>query len=233
MNPIILTCSNVTDYVRAAQKKLNTSYPVQELDKELHDKPERMREEVIRAVNSLPGEFDTVLIALGYCGGSFDNVVLNRRAVICRVDDCVTMLLTKDDTWYDNLKEAGHLYLLDNDVDFFSAGRMYRECVERLGEKKALKVMKLMFANYRSVDVVETGEFDSRSEEAIEKAEFDARLINKPLQYVSGSNHMIEKLILGKWDEQFVVAEAGDRIAIENFGNIVPGERRNPITVGF
>lgn len=227
MNAAILTCSNLRDYVDAAQKKLKSDIAVYELDKNLHDTPDKLKAELIKAVETMPEVTDTVLIVMGYCGGAFEDVVLTKKAVICRVDDCVTMMLTRDDIWRDNLKEAGHLYILDNDADFFSAGRIYNECAGRLGEKKARKVMKLMFANYRAVDVIDTGEFDCHTPEFEAKAHFDSELIKKPLNYVKGSNILIEKLLKGEWDGQFITAEAGERITMENFGSNISEERRS------
>ena len=37
----------------------------------------------------------------------------------------------------------------------------------------------------------------------------EADFINVPLAYVEGSNVVIEKLVSGQWDDQFVIVESG------------------------
>ena len=37
------------------------------------------------------------------------------------------------------------------------------------------------------------------------------------LDYVPGSNRILEKLVSGKWDEQFVIFEKGETIGLKNF----------------
>jgi len=37
------------------------------------------------------------------------------------------------------------------------------------------------------------------------------------LDYVSGSNRILEKLLTGRWDKQFLVAEPGHRIRHADF----------------
>ena len=43
MNAVILTCSSLTSHVDAAQKKMNTHFPVMEMDRRYHDNPAYMR----------------------------------------------------------------------------------------------------------------------------------------------------------------------------------------------
>ena len=87
MSAIILSCSSLKDYVEAAQKKENTNIPVRYLDRKYHMEPKQMREKIIEAERNLPEDVDTVLVAMGFCGGSWDQVTFSRRVVIPRVDD--------------------------------------------------------------------------------------------------------------------------------------------------
>ena len=44
-----------------------------------------------------------------------------------------------------------------------------------------------------------------------------AKLIKADVELVAGSNLLIEKLITGRWDEQFIVKEPGERISMNDF----------------
>ena len=50
-----------------------------------------------------------------------------------------------------------------------------------------------------------------------ERKQENADLIRCILDYVPGSNRILEKLVSGKWDEQFVVFEKGETIGLKNF----------------
>ena len=41
MNTAIIVCSTLTNHVKAAQKKMNTNYPIIELDNSKHSRPEK------------------------------------------------------------------------------------------------------------------------------------------------------------------------------------------------
>lgn len=50
-----------------------------------------------------------------------------------------------------------------------------------------------------------------------ERKQENADLIRCILDYVPGSNRILEKLVSGKWDEQFVIFEKGETIGLKKF----------------
>ena len=70
MNATILTCSSLTPFVRAAQAHENTHWDVMEVNRDLHSEPATMKKELARLIESLPPEIDTVIVAMGFCGGA-------------------------------------------------------------------------------------------------------------------------------------------------------------------
>lgn len=112
MNTVILSCESLEVYVAAAQKTAGTTYPVIWLKQKYHEEPAVMRSHILETIASLPKEVDTVLVAMGFCGGSWDAVTADRRIVLPRVDDCISLLLHTDDVYHPNLKQMGHMYML-------------------------------------------------------------------------------------------------------------------------
>lgn len=51
----------------------------------------------------------------------------------------------------------------------------------------------------------------------VEAAQENADVMKVALDYVEGSNHLLEKLVSGRWDEQFLVAEPGHLIRHADF----------------
>lgn len=217
MNAVILACSSLNGHVDAAQEKMKTDYPVVNVDRKYHEDPKQMREQLMEKLRSLPSEIDTVLVAMGFCGGSWEAIPLEKRVVIPRVDDCITLLLHTDNVWYPNLKQAGHLYLRDTDTAEYSLEAMQRKLCEQYGGMNGSMIFNSMFANYTNVDIIDTGVYDCYSEEYVTEAQRNADLIRGILDYVEGSNLLLEKLVSGQWDQQFIVAEPGQLLSNQNF----------------
>ncbi len=215
MSTILITCSNMSDHVKAAQGKEGTNYPVIELDSKLHAEPKDMRAKLFETLENLPEDVDLVLLSMGLCGGSVSERPLPVKLVMPKVDDCITLLLHLGDDWYPNLKEGGHLYLTDKRD--LSVESVYDSVIEKYGEKKGKRIFEIWFDSYRSVDIIDTGVYDSYAPEYLEAAKRSADLIDCPICHVPGSNHLLEKLVGGRWDHQFIIAPKGCVLKEEDF----------------
>lgn len=220
MNAVILTCSSLTPFVHAAQERENTTWRVVEVDRDLHSEPAMMKDKIARIIDTLPPENDTILVAMGFCGGAWDHVTAKRRTVIPRFDDCVSLLLNTDDAYHANLKQPGHLYLYENDPAQFSALGLMRGNAAASPEFASVSQEDLFhywFGNYHTMDIIDTGLNDCYSERYVAAAQNEADEIGAALGYAQGSNRTLEKLVSGRWDEQFLVAKPGTLIRHGNF----------------
>ena len=206
---MILACGALKAHVDAAQAKMGTNHPVVVMDRRYHDDPAEMRRHLMETMETLQAEADTFLVAMGYCGGSWENLPSGRRVVLPRVDDCTTLLLHTDDRWFPNLKREGHLYLRDSDTAEHSLEAMQRKLCLKYGGMYGEMIFRSMFANYTGADIIDTGAYDCYSEEYVAEMQRSADLINASLGYVEGSNRILEKLVSGRWDRQFWVLEPG------------------------
>lgn len=220
MHALIITCSSLKEYVDMAQRTQNTCMDVLVIDRLYHVEPEKMKQEIEKAIAGLPGEIDTLLIAMGFCGGVWDHVSFDKRVVIPRVDDCVSMLLQKDDVYHPNLKETGHLYLYEKNPADFSAVSLMRDYAGMdpvfAGMDNDL-LFHMWFDQYHYLDIIDTGMNDCYSEDYVYAAQENADMIGAVLDYAQGSNRMLEKLVSGRWDEQFLVAQPGHLIKHSDF----------------
>ena len=215
---VILSCSSLLLHVEAAQTKMHTRFPVVTLDRRPHAEPKRMRSSILETLEALPPSCETVLAAMGYCGGSWNHIPLSRRVVIPKVDDCITLLLHTDDTPHGNLKEAGHMYFRDCDTGAYSIEGMKEEICRTYGMEFGTSIFGSWFQNYTNADIIDTGVYDCYSEEYVTEAQKNADLIRCSLGYVEGSNRILEKLVSGQWDAQFIVLESGQEMTEQDFG---------------
>ena len=217
MNAVILACSSMARQVAAAQRKMGTGYPVRCVDRRYHAEPKEMRLQLIAALGGLAGEFDTVLVAMGFCGGSWESVYAPLRVVAPRADDCITILLNTDGAPHENLKEPGHIYIRDTDTGRYSLEGLRDAVCEKYGREQGLALFDKWFASYTHADIIDTGTYDSRAEDFLAQARRGAEITRCELRHVPGGNVVLEKLVSGDWDDSFVVAEAGETLTREMF----------------
>lgn len=120
MSTVILSCTTLLEYVQQAQKICGTDFPIIELNRQYHIEPSKMKEHILQTLSSLPSDVDTVLVAMGFCGGSWQDVSCSKTLVIPRVADCVALTLTTSEQYAPDLKEPGHMYLFGNGENGFS-----------------------------------------------------------------------------------------------------------------
>ena len=222
MSKCILSCTSLLEFVKAAQQSEGTDYPVFTVDRAMHVEPAKMRSAVINLIQTLPTEYDTVLVAMGFCGGVWHEASFERTLVIPRVDDCVSLLLQTSDEFHPNLKEDGHLYLYENDPKDFSALTLMHNTnsfTQDLDLKNLSQdfLFEMWFHNYRHMDIIDTGLNDCYSEEYVAAAQEQADQIKAELDYVPGSIRLLKKLVSGQWDEQFIVAPPGKKLLHGDF----------------
>ena len=174
--------------------------------------------DILEVLDALPVSCETVLAAMGYCGGSWNHIPLSRRVIVPKVDDCITLLLHMDDTPHGNLKKAGHIYFRDCDTGAYSIESMKEEICRTYGMEFGTSIFGSWFQNYTNADIIDTGVYDCYSEEYVTEAQKNADLIRCSLGYVESSNRILEKLVSGQWDAQFVVLESGQETTEQVFG---------------
>lgn len=205
----IVCCDSLLSHLEAAQVKMGTKCPIYTLDRALHSQPKNMRQRLIDVLNALPESITTVLIAMGHCGGSLDNICARQRLVIPDLDDCITMLLTKTDAQEGNLKQRGHMYFRDSECGGVNVQRMLDNLRREYGMERGTGIFGMWFADYTHADIIDTGVFDCYEESYVESIQKQADLIRCELGYVEGSNRILEKLVSGQWDEQFLIVPPG------------------------
>lgn len=205
----ILACSSLTDYVEAAQQKVGSSFPVTYLSRVYHRDPKEMRQHILEALQTLKEQADVVLVAMGFCGGSWENVEVPCTLVIPRIDDCVSLLLQNGDEPVCNLKEQGHLYVREKDPRRESFHAIFDKLTQDIDEETRKRYHQDWMKLYTHIDIMDTGLNNCRRAEYQAIVQRDADWLGAKLSYVQGGTHLLEKLFSGNWDEQFLVLEPG------------------------
>ena len=215
---VILGCTSLKEYVDETQRKLGTSIPAKYVSRLYHRDPQEMKEHLLEALKDLPEGTDTVLVSMGFCGGSWEDVRAPYRLVIPRVDDCVSLLLQLGDEVRSNLKEDGHLYVRHKDPSKESFKAIFDHMADSqdLDQETRDKYHKVWQSYYSEIDIMDTGINGSTMPDYEETVRRDAEWLGAALAHVPAGTHLLEKLIKGEWDEQFLVLEPGEPVKKED-----------------
>lgn len=208
---VILSCSSLKDYVEAAQRAVGTAFPVIYLNRVYHRDPQEMREHVLEELGRLPEDVGTVLVSMGFCGGSWEDVEVPCRVVLPRIDDCVSLLLQTTDEPVSDLKEPGHLYVREKNPRRESFHAIFDRLTRDVGEETKRRYHADWMRLYSRIDIMDTGLNDCRRPDYRAVVQADADWLGASLGYVPGGTHLMEKLFSGRWDGQFLVLEKGTR----------------------
>jgi hypothetical protein len=196
-------------------QETGTLYPVFYIESGLHNNPDSLRKRIQEEIDRIEN-VDVILMAFGFCGNSMLGIRSpEARLVIPKVDDCIPLLLGSCEERKKISKEMGTYFLTKGWLDYESnLIREYERCVMRYGDTRALKVMKIMLGNYRRFMVIDTGAYQvecvtPRTQEFAEK-------LNKLHEITAGSMRYLRKLLLGPWDEEFMVVEPGQEISLSD-----------------
>lgn len=188
-----------------------------ELEFGLHVYPDKLRDTLQGEIDAVPGEGDIVL-GYGLCSNAAVGLVSrSHRIIIPRVDDCIALFLGSRREHLRRLREEPGTYFLTK--GWIKAAELpindYLRLVEKYGEERAKRVIKVMLANYRRVVLINTGNY--RLDEFREAARSMADTLELNYEEIPGSNRMLRAMLDGTWDSEYIIVEPGEEITLGMF----------------
>jgi len=211
--PKIIACDVLRDEVKLVAGEIEVEF----VEALLHDHPERMREVLNERIAATPGA-RTILLGCGRCSnGTVGLCAGPHRLVVPAVDDCISILLGSRERYLEEFaRRPGTYYYTRGWIDYLEDPyKEYLKIIPKYGEERARKVARMILANYQRVAVIDTGTYPL--EEYRGYLQTVADFYELPLEYLSGSLRLLEKLVHGPHDEEFLVVEPGEELAESRF----------------
>lgn len=188
------------------------------LDFGLHLVPGSLKLRLQEAIDVACVDYDTLILGYGLC--SMAVVGLQSRnctIVVPRVDDCIACFLGSRDAYTEqNKKEPGTYYLTKGWIEVSDTLLdEYNRSVEKYGQSRAERIMRIMLNNYKRLVYIDTG--TDNQDYYREYARNVADKFNLRFEEVKGSNSLIYRTLFGPWDDDFVVAQPGQTIQYIDF----------------
>lgn len=216
MKRTIIACAMLEDELNAVYKKLDCTYPIVWLERGYHNNPEILRTKLQETIDSLQNQ-DELLLCYGLCGNGTAGITSKKaRLILPKFDDCLNMILCDGNRSCRGLVQPGTMYLTKGwTKDTEGILQQYDELLEEYDEETRDDIIEMMYAYYNSVTVIDTGCYPM--EETMEYAKKACELMDFELKTAEGYTIMIEKLLSGDWDDNYIQIEPEQTIREESF----------------
>lgn len=211
----VLACATVMEEMLPL---LPPDVTYQVLDFGLHINPPNLKRALQDAIDAAAGTADEIILGYGFCSMAVMGLRANGcTLVVPHVDDCISIFLGSRDEYKKQIKaEPGTYYLTKGWIEVgdtpFSD---YDRLVEKYGEKRADRLIRLSIKHYTRLALIDTGrgEMDHYRAYTQRLAErWDLRF-----EELQGSNSLVRKMLTGPWDDEFIVVPPGEAIRYEHF----------------
>jgi len=183
----------------------------------LHDFPDRLRDTLNERIAATPGE-RTILLGYGRCcNGTTGLRAGPHRLVVPAVDDCIALLLGSRERYLSEFNACpGTYYYTRGWIEYIDDPyHEYLQMIPRYGEEKARHIAHLILAHYKRVAVVDTGTYDL--DDYRDYLRTVSEFYDLPLQVLPGSLRLLERLVSGPHDGEFIVVEPGQELEERRF----------------
>jgi hypothetical protein len=199
----------------------------------LHSEPAELRALLQSRIDAATGEgYEALLLAYGLCGQTTAGLTARDiPVVIPRAHDCITLFLGDRARYKDQFDNypGTYWYVQDYVERNDSAGtalslgagtetdirEVYDEYVEKYGVDNANYLMEVMGAwhdHYQRAAFIDMGIGDGSATEA--KTREEAARRGWTFEHIAGDLILIRRLLAGDWEDDFVVLEPGQQIAM-------------------
>mgnify|MGYP003383430613 CR=1 FL=1 len=212
---VVLACATVIEEMRPF---LPPHYTAQVLDFGLHIRPDELRRVLQETINEVGDKADTILLGYGSCSRAVIGLSsAHATLVVPKTDDCIAIFLGSRAEYVKQARsEPGSYYLTKGwievgDTPFSEHERM----VLRYGQARADRIINLMLKNYKRLAFINTGVYEI--ERYREHARMTAEKFGLRFEEIEGAPDLVQKLINGPWDDEFVVVPPGGTITDDMF----------------
>ena len=216
MNRILISCAMLEDEVKKVYDEQNCQIPIVWMERGYHNTPKKLKEELQKQIDRLQ-EYDEILLTFGLCGNGTEGIISpSARLIMPRFDDCINMLLCRGRREHRGLAETGSIYLTRGwTLESESILSQYDTYLEEYGEETAEEIMEMMYEHYESISLIDTKCYDLAPVQDYAKKAGD--LLGLSSRIVEGSTELLRQLLLGQWDENFLVLEPGQPVKAMDF----------------
>lgn len=235
-----LTCEALTRPVYLSAALSPHSIDIELVRIGLHDRPKDLRSQLQAMIDAVPAEkYDAVLLAYGLCGQATAGLAARQAPLVMpRAHDCITLFLGSRERyrqqfegnpgtyWYSQdyieRRDSASLTLSMGSGVTDNIQAEYDRYVEKYGKDNADYLMEVMggwSSHYNRAVFIDLEVGDASSVEALARAEAQRR--GWTFEHLPGDIGLIRRLVMGEWDDDFLVVPPGQKIVMTGSDGVV------------
>ena len=235
-----LTCEALTRPVYLSAALSPHSIDIELVRIGLHDRPKDLRSQLQAMIDAVPAEkYDAVLLAYGLCGQATAGLAARQAPLVMpRAHDCITLFLGSRERyrqqvegnpgtyWYSQdymeRRDSASLTLSMGSGVTDNIQAEYDRYVEKYGKDNADYLMEVMggwSSHYNRAVFIDLEVGDASSVEALARAEAQRR--GWTFEHLPGDIGLIRRLVMGEWDDDFLVVPPGQKIVMTGTDGVV------------
>jgi hypothetical protein len=190
----------------------------QTLDFGLHVNPDKLKSALQEAIESAPEDIDTFILGYGLCSKAVVGLKTSKHIlVIPKVDDCIAIFLGSQAIYrHQQRKEPGTYYLTKGWIKAASTPfDEYDSMIKQYGLEKASCIFRQILKNYTRLAFINTGPFEADKHRA--QVRQTAEKFNLRFEEIEGSPSLINKMLFGPWDDEFIIVNPGQTVSFMDF----------------
>lgn len=197
----VVSCLVIRDEVEKAMEIAGVDYPIFYPEKNLHDWPDKLRNEIQTVLNKIK-DYDRVLLNFAFCG----NAILGLQTrdfemIIPRIDDCVSLLFGSIEKRKEEMGDIESIFftkgMLEGEGGF---NVQFNHMKEKRDEDTAWTALDMMYEHQNQITILDDGAFDK--EEIIATVQNIAQRLDKSVAIKKTTIKKIEELLTGPWEEK-------------------------------
>jgi hypothetical protein len=208
---LLIACKTIQEEIAAAGHVAGAAPATVFLESGLHIVPEKLRRRLQDEIDRAGPDVSHILLGYGYCGNAVEGLSSRDKTIVLpKADDCITLLLGSTARREAVNREAAYFLTrgwIDNHITIWDE---YQLCLQQYGEKKTRIIMQSMLGHYRRLALLNTG-----LPEGGDWREITARMasvFSLETIAIDGTHAWLEKLLAGRWDEDFLLFPPGRQI---------------------
>lgn len=216
----VIACATV---IEEMLPYLPEDVPSEVLDFGLHLNPGALKEVLQEKIDRASKDAEVLLLGYGLCSMAVVGLkAAEATLVIPRTDDCIAIFLGSCNAYKEqSRKEPGTYYLTKGWIEVGDTPfDEHKQLIEKFGKEKAERMTQLLLRNYKRLAFINTGNYEIERYREISKQIAEEFGLN--FEEIQGSSSLVEKMIFGPWDSEFLVIHPGQTVLYQDFVNTDP-----------
>ncbi|NPV29016.1 MAG: DUF1638 domain-containing protein [Firmicutes bacterium] len=219
-NVVLVICETLAPEI---EDKVPPHVEVNVIEFGLHLFPKELNKKLRDILGALDreGKWDLILLGYGLCSEGVVGLKSEKSKIVMpRTDDCIAIFLGSTEAYKKELtRDPGTYYLtkgwIEHGEDPLSISTRRHQWTKKYDEQTAQWVAREIMKNYTRIALIDTGTYELSP--YIAYAKKVAETFDLKFEIIPGSLFLLEKLLHGPWDDNFLALEPGQEITKEMF----------------